>query len=98
MPKGGLLRYVPLTKRLTEALRSARHLRSARVLCDAHGQPVTYKIVFNTMHRAAKIANVKPGLHILRRSFCSHLAMRGAPRRAIQELAGHQDVATTQRT
>jgi hypothetical protein len=30
-------------------------------------------------------------------TFCSHLAMRGAPARAIQELAGHQDPGTTQR-
>jgi len=29
VPKGGRLRYVPLTKRLTEALRQARHLRGA---------------------------------------------------------------------
>ena len=42
-------------------------------------------------------ANVKPGVHILRHTFCSHLAMRGAPARAIQELAGHQDLGTTQR-
>jgi integrase len=27
---------------------------------------------------------------------CSHLAMRAAPARAIQDLAGHQDLATTQ--
>src|SRR6185503_11872508 len=39
----------------------------------------------------------KPGVHIRRHTFCSHLAMRGAPARAIQELAGHQDLATTQR-
>ena len=32
-----------------------------------------------------------------RHSFCSHLAMRGAPARAIQELARHQDLGTTQR-
>jgi putative transposase len=43
------------------------------------------------------VLNVKPGIHILRQTFCSHLAMRGAPARAIQELAGHQDLATTQR-
>ena len=30
-------------------------------------------------------------------TFCSHLAMRGAPARAIQELAGHQELGTTQR-
>ena len=37
------------------------------------------------------------GVHTLRHTFCSHLAMRGAPARAIQELAGHQDLTTIQR-
>lgn len=49
------------------------------------------------VRRTARRANVKPGIHILRHSFCSHLAMRGAPARAIQELAGHQALGTTQR-
>ena len=97
VPKGGRLRYVPLTKRLTEALRQARHLRGPRVLCDEQGHPHTQKVVQVMMRRAARRANVKPGVHILRHSFCSHLAMRGAPARAIQELAGHEDLATTQR-
>ena len=34
---------------------------------------------------------------MLRHTFCSHLSMRGAPVRAIQELAGHQEIGTTQR-
>ena len=33
----------------------------------------------------------------LRHTFCSHLAMRGAPARAIQELAGHSELGVTQR-
>jgi integrase-like protein len=37
------------------------------------------------------------GYHILRDTFCSHLAMQGATAKAIQELAGHQDLTTTQR-
>ncbi|MEO5823014.1 MAG: tyrosine-type recombinase/integrase, partial [Vicinamibacteraceae bacterium] len=83
-PKSGRLRYVPLTKRLTEALRETRHLRGPRVLCEKNGQPLTQKVVQVMMRRVAKRANVKPGVHILRHTFCSHLAMRGAPARAIQ--------------
>jgi integrase len=45
MPKGGRLRYVPLTRRLAEALHHARHLRSARVLCEGNGGSVTLKAV-----------------------------------------------------
>jgi hypothetical protein len=37
------------------------------------------------------------GVHILRRTFCSHLAMRGAPVRTIEALAGHADLSTTMR-
>jgi site-specific recombinase XerD len=54
-------------------------------------------MVQNAVRRAARLANVAAGVHVLRHTFCSHLAMRGAPARAIQELAGHQDLATTQR-
>jgi site-specific recombinase XerD len=59
--------------------------------------PLTQKVVQVLVRRAARRANVKPGVHILRHTFCSHLAMRGAPARTIQELAGHQDLTTTQR-
>ena len=37
------------------------------------------------------------GVHILRHTFCSQLAVRGAPARAIQEMAGHADLSTAQR-
>lgn len=97
MPKGGRLRYVPLTRRLTAALREHRHLRSTRVLCLEDGSSLTQKVVGGLVMRPARRANVKVGVHILRHTFCSHLAMRGAPARAIQELAGHQDLSTTQR-
>jgi len=50
------------------------------------------------VERAARRAQItQNGVHRLRHTFCSHLAMRGAPARAIQELAGHQDLITTQR-
>ena len=40
---------------------------------------------------------VPHGVHILRHTYCSHLAMRGGSARSIQEPAGHQNLATTQR-
>ena len=95
--KGGRVRFVPMTMRLATALRQQRHLRGRRVLVQATGEPVTQKIVQVSIGRAARAAHVTEGVHILRHTFCSHLAMRGAPARAIQELAGHQDLSTTQR-
>ena len=96
-PKGGRLRYIPLTVRLAGVLRQHRHLRGRRVLMCQEGKPFTQKMVQDRVRWAARRAHVDAGVHILRHTFCSHLAMRGAPARAIQELAGHQDLSTTQR-
>jgi integrase len=95
--KGGRLRHVPMTERLAAALKAHRHLRGKRELVQANGEPLTMKIIQDRVARAARAAGVRPGVHILRHTFCSHLAMRGAPARAIQELAGHKDLKTTQR-
>lgn len=98
VPKGGRLRYVPLTSRLANALRAFRHLRGPRVLCSTDGSPLTQREVQGFVLRAARRANLRRvGVHVLRHTFCSHLSMRGAPVRAIQELAGHQELGTTQR-
>jgi integrase len=98
VPKGGRLRYVPLTIRLTTALREHRQLRGERVLCQSDASPMSADIVKHHVERAARRAQIaQSGVHRLRHTFCSHLAMRGAPARAIQELAGHQDLTTTQR-
>ena len=53
--------------------------------------------VIKAVRGAQRLAGIEPGVHILRHTFCSHLAMKGAPARAIQELAGHADLSTTQR-
>jgi integrase len=95
--KGGRLRHVPMTERLAAALKAFRHLRGRRVLVQSSGEPLTMKIVQDRVASAARRAGVRSGVHILRHTFCSHLAMGSAPARAIQELAGHQDLKTTQR-
>jgi site-specific recombinase XerD len=67
------------------------------VLC-VDGEPLSQKVVRGYCLRTARRGKLaKAGVHILRHTFCSHLAMRGAPARAIQELAGHADLSTTQR-
>jgi hypothetical protein len=78
-------------------LKQHRHLRSARVLCKDNGEPLSRQSAWTRVRRAARAAQVPTGVHILRHSFCSHLAMRGAPGKAIQELAGYGDLAMTQR-
>ena len=96
-PKGGRLRYVPMTVRLATALSEHRHLRSTRVLCR-NSATLSADVVKHYVERAARRARLsESGVHRLRHTFCSHLAMRGAPARAIQELAGHKDLITTQR-
>ena len=97
-PKGGRIRYIPLTVRLAKALREYRHLRGPLVLCDERGEVLRRTDVRTWVRRAARRAQVqRDGVHVLRHTFCSHLAMRGAPARAIQELAGHANLSTTQR-
>jgi integrase len=97
VPKNGKIRIVAMTQRIATALRQHHHLRGARVLCKDDGEPITRQGAWSRVRYAAHRANVPTGVHILRHSFCSHLAMRGAPGKAIQELAGHEELGTTQR-
>ncbi len=96
--KGMEARTVPMTARLRDALKAHRHLRGPRVLYAADGAPVTARSLRTWMaaaQRAAGLPKATGELHILRHTFCSHLAMRGAPVGSIQKLAGHKNLATT---
>jgi integrase len=95
--KGGRVRYVPMTQRLVAALARHRHLRGKRVMVQPNGDNFTMKMVQDRVGDAALAADARVGVHILRHTFCSHLAMNGVPSRAIQELAGHKDLKTTLR-
>ena len=104
-PKGGRVRVIPMTAALTSALEQYRRLRGEpslddRVLCDNAGRPVSddnLREYHKSAQRRAGLPYRTGALHILRHTFCSHLAMRGAPGKAIQELAGHEDLKTTMR-
>jgi site-specific recombinase XerD len=87
-----------MTTRLTAALRDHRHLKGQRVLSQPDGAPLKVDMVGDHVRRAARPAGVAvSGAHRLRHTFCSHVAMKGAATVAIQRLAGHQDLRTTQR-
>jgi integrase len=85
-PKSGCGRTVPMTEKLAKALAAVRHLRGDRVLLQDDGSPVTAKALRAWMRSAQKLAGLKVtgNFHVLRHTFCSHLAMRGAPAKAIQ--------------
>jgi integrase len=99
VPKGGRGRIIPMTAALAAALAANRHLRGPRVLHQDDGKPVEQNLLQVWMERATQRAGLEPtrSLHILRHTFCSRLAMRGAPTKAIQELAGHAHLTTTMR-
>ena len=100
VPKSGRERKVTLTARLKAALHKNKHLRGDRVMWRDDGFPkVTQVTLAKWMRRAQRRAGLKVtgGIHILRHTFCSRLAMAGASTKAIQELAGHEQISTTQR-
>ena len=88
-----------MTEGLAAALAPVRHLRGSRVLLQDDGSELTSKVLRGWMKSAQRLAGLKPtgNFHILRHTFCSHLAMQGAPARVIQELAGHTHLSTTMR-
>ena len=53
-PKSGRLRYVPMTTRLTNALREHRHLCGARVVSQPAGSPLTQDMVGDHVRRATR--------------------------------------------
>ncbi len=68
------------------------------LLLNARGAPLTrmgaWKIVRKYVDRTGIATHVSP--HTLRHSFATHLLEGGADLRAVQEMLGHADIATTQ--
>jgi integrase len=96
-PKHGVGRTVAISDDVAATLRQYRHLRSGRVVCREDGRPLTRQGAWSLVRAAARQANVRTGVHILRHTFCSLLAAKGANMRMVQELVGHRDLALTQR-
>ncbi len=100
-PKGGRERHVMLTSRLVDALGALpRGNAGSRVLRRKIGgeESATKGSIDSWLERVQRKAGFpKKGPHILRHTFCSRLALLGAPARAIQGPAGHASSKTTER-
>jgi integrase/recombinase XerD len=105
--KGSKERMVPIGRSAIGA--AAIYLRELRprlekgegkgvLFLNARGKPLTrmgaWKILRGHVERAGITKHVSP--HTLRHSFATHLLEGGADLRAVQEMLGHVDIATTQ--
>ena len=90
-----------VTSRLRAALQqlaTSQHDPNTRVILRDDGTPASKRVVDGWLYRAQQAAGMaKKGPHILRHTFCSRLALRGATPKAIKELAGHVHSSTTDR-
>ena len=97
-PKNGKSREIPLSDDALLALKAERHLKGELVFCDAAGEMLTKgECKWPLWHTCKRAGLRRIGWHVLRHSFASHLAMRGVPVKAIQELMGHATIEMTMR-
>ena len=65
---------------------------------NRYGRPMTRAMVFTIVRRLCAEAGITKTVspHTLRHSFATHLLQNGADLRVIQQLLGHEDLATTE--
>ncbi len=98
-PKSGRGRIIPMTDRLAWVIRKLGRVKGDTLLLDDDGKRISVKRLRTLMKAAQRDAGLEAtgNVHLLRHSFCTHLAMAGKPATTIQELAGHRHLSTTMR-
>ena len=99
-PKGNKHRTIPMLLELAEVLRAACACKLPRALVvpDDEGRPLRRHEYLRKLQLLERRHGLEEWIsHALRHAFCSTLARHGANIEAIRALAGHTNVATTQR-
>ncbi len=108
MGKGYKERIVPFGDEaqmwLKSYIKNARPLLAANILAEdviflnMRGTPLSRMGVWKIIQKYAGLAMIDKAVspHVFRHSFATHLLEGGADLRAVQEMLGHSDIATTQ--
>ena len=102
--KGDKERLVPIGELASDALitymdsRPLEYSRKETVFVNRYGDPLSRVSAFKMVKRAVLLAGVGKEVspHTFRHSFATHLIENGADLRVVQEMLGHESIATTE--
>ena len=104
--KGNKERLVPIGEMAIEALLAYLEQRipptdrasEGIVFLNRYGKPLSRISMFKTIRRLTQLAGINKEIspHTLRHSFATHLIEHGADLRVVQEMLGHENIATTE--